>query len=307
MTLLRRAAGRHLRRHPAQLFLAVLGVALGVAVVVSIDLAIQSARAGFRVSAETVAGRATHAVIGPAGSLDERTFTRLKVGAHVRDAAPIVEGLASSPALPGTALRVLGVDPFSEGPFRPYLAGSGLGFDVSALVTTPGGVVLAASTAARAGVAPGDSLPVRVEGRDTRLPLVGLLEPEGDLAREGLRDLLVMDVASAQELLGSTGRLSRIDLRVPPSAERGATIERVRRVLGPGERLVPAGTREAALAGMIAAFDLNLTALSLLALVFGMFLIYNTMTFSVRAAARAAREPARARRDARGGADGRPS
>ena len=32
---------------------------------------------------------------------------------------------------------------------------------------------------------------------------------------------------------------------------------------------------------MILAFQLNLTALSLLALVVGMFLIYNTMTFSV--------------------------
>ena len=276
MTLLRRAAGRHLRRHPAQLFLAVLGVALGVAVVVSIDLAIQSAREGFRVSAETVAGRATHAVVGPAGSLDERTFTRLRVDVGVRDAAPVVEGLAASPSLPGTALRVLGVDAFSEAPFRPYLAGSGGGVDVSVLVTTPGGAVLAASTAARAGIAPGDSLPVRVEGRDARLPVVGLLEPEGALARAGMRDLLVMDVSSAQELLGMTGRLSRIDLRLDDR-----DVERVRGALGEGARLVPAGTREAALSGMIAAFDLNLTALSLLALVFGMFLIYNTMTFSV--------------------------
>lgn len=278
MSLLARAAGRHLRRHPTQLVLAVLGVALGVAVVVSIDLAIQSARTAFRVSAETVAGRATHTVVGPAGSLGETTFVRLRLEAGARDAAPVVEGLVSSPALPGSALRVLGVDPFSEGPFRPYLAGSGLGFDVASLVTTPGGVVLAVATAARAGVAPGDTLPVRVEGRDARLPVVGLLEPGDALARAGLRDLLFMDVASAQELLGMPGRLSRIDLRLAGGEDVAA---RVHAVLDRGERLVPAGTREAALAGMIAAFDLNLRALSLLALVFGMFLIYNTMTFSV--------------------------
>jgi len=279
VSLLRRAGSRYLRRHPTQLFLAVLGVALGVAVVVSIDLAIQSSREGFRVSAETVAGRATHTVVGAAGTLDEGVYTRMKVDADIRDAAPVVEGLASSPALPGMALRVLGVDPFSEGPFRPYLAGGGTGVDVAKLITTRGGVVLARATAERAGLAAGDSLTVEVEGRRRRLPLVGVLEPEGALAREGMRDLLVMDIASAQELLGLSGLLTRIDVRI--AGDTAASTRALRSVLPPGARLVAAGTRTAALSGMIAAFDLNLTALSLLALVFGMFLIYNTMTFSV--------------------------
>jgi len=279
VSLLRRAGSRHLRRHPTQLFLAVLGVALGVAVVVSVDLAIQSSREGFRVSAETVAGRATHTVVGAAGTLDERVYTRLKVDADLRDAAPVVEGLASSPALPGMALRVLGVDPFSEGPFRPYLAGGGTSVDVARLITTRGGAVLARATAERAGVVPGDSLPVQVEGRRRRLPVVGVLEPEDALAREGMRDLLVMDIASAQELLGMAGVLTRIDVRL--AGDTATAAGALRDVLPPGARLVPAGTRTAALSGMIAAFDLNLTALSLLALVFGMFLIYNTMTFSV--------------------------
>ncbi len=75
------------------------------------------------------------------------------------------------------------------------------------------------------------------------------------------------------------GLLTRIDVRLAGDTALGAGA--VRAVLPAGARLVPAGTRTAALSGMIAAFDLNLTALSLLALVFGMFLIYNTMTFSV--------------------------
>lgn len=43
----------------------------------------------------------------------------------------------------------------------------------------------------------------------------------------------------------------------------------------------PVAARAGALQQMTAAFELNLTALSLLALIVGMFLIYNTMTFSV--------------------------
>src|SRR5262249_43507628 len=45
--------------------------------------------------------------------------------------------------------------------------------------------------------------------------------------------------------------------------------------------IVSAGTRAETALSMTAAFTLNLTALSLLALVVGMFLIYNTMMFSV--------------------------
>ncbi|HSW30133.1 MAG TPA: FtsX-like permease family protein [Longimicrobiales bacterium] len=268
-------------KHPAQLVLSVLGVALGVAVVVAMDLAIQSSREAFRLSTEAVAGRATHALVGSVGGLDEALFARVRLDAGVRASAPVVEGFATSPALPGMALRVLGVDPFSEGPFRPFLAGGSTGVDVSALVAVPGAVVLSSATAARAGVAPGDSLSVRVEGRERRLPVVGVLEPADRLARAGLRDLLIMDVASAQELLGKVGRLSRIDVRVDEGGAGEVQLARVAGVLPEGVRVEPAGTRAAALAGMIRAFDLNLTALSLLALVFGMFLIYNAMTFSV--------------------------
>lgn len=281
MKLLRRASLRHLLRHPAQLSLSVLGVALGVAVVVAMDLAIQSSREAFRTSTETVAGRATHSVVAAVGGVDDEVFTRIRLEAGLREAAPVVEGIASSPALPGMALRVLGVDPFSEGPFRPFLAGGSSGVDVSALLTVLGGTILSSPTAAEAGVAPGDRLTVRVEGRDRELPVVGVLDPMDRLARSGLRDLLVMDVASAQEVLGSVGRLSRIDLRVPVGPEGDAVLARVSAVLPEGLRIEATGTRTAALTGMIRAFDLNLTALSLLGLVFGMFLIYNAMTFSV--------------------------
>lgn len=281
MRLLRKASLRHLFGHPAQLALSVLGVALGVAVVVAMDLAIQSSREAFRVSTETVAGRATHAVVAAVGGVDDQVFTRIRMEAGLREAAPVVEGVASSPALPGMALRVLGVDPFSEGPFRPFLAGGSTGVDVSALLTVPNAVVMSATTAAEAGVTPGDTLTVQVEGRERRLPVVGVLDPMDRLARLGLRDLLVMDVSSAQELTGSLGSVSRIDLRVPVGPEGDAALSRVEGVLPEGLRLEATGTRTAALTGMIRAFDLNLTALSLLGLVFGMFLIYNAMTFSV--------------------------
>jgi putative ABC transport system permease protein len=290
MKLLRRSSLRFLARHPGQLVLTVAGVALGVAVVVAIDLAIQSAREAFRVSTETVAGRATHQIEAGPGGLPDALFTRLRVDLGLRRTAPVVDGYASSEALPGRALRILGVDPFSEEPFRPYLApGGGPELDVGVLLSRAGTVFLSRGTATEAGVEPGDSLALVVGGDRRTVEVAGTLVPEGGLGRQGLRDLILTDVATAQELLDMPGRLSRIDLALVAGGGRGGAaggdegeiLSRVEALLPAGAVLRTTGTRSEQMSGMLSAFDLNLTALSLLALVFGMFLIYNAMTFSV--------------------------
>ncbi len=281
MRLLTRSSFRHLVGHRTQLVLSVLGVALGVGVVVAIDLSIQSARTGFRVSSETVSGRATHQVVSDVGTVDEMLVATLRIELGVRDAAPVVEAVGSSPRMPGRALTALGVDPLSEGPFRPYVAGSAADLEVSDFMTTPYAVVLSSETASLAGVAIGDTLPFELDGRSFALVVAGTLAPEDRLARIGLSDVLLMDLASVQDMTGEAGRLSRIDLRLPDGDAGAVLARRVEAALPDGSRLEPAGTRTDTMSGMIAAFDLNLTALSLLALIFGMFLIYNAMTFSV--------------------------
>ncbi len=292
--LVLRSTLRFLLRHPWQGGLAVLGIALGVAVVVAIDLANASAGRAFELSTEALAGRATHQVVGGPGGLPDGLFTRLVVGAGVHPAAPVVEGFASAGAgAERRTLRVLGVDPFSEGPFRPELAaeapagpapGGAARPALGPLVTRPGAALLAAGTAHALGLAPGDRFAVEVAGHRRPLLVAGLLEPAGARSRQALSDLLVMDVSSAQELLGEVGRLDRIELMLPgaegsPRAARA--LARLRAVLPPGARIEAAGARLRTFREMTRAFRLNLAALSLLALVCGVFLIYNTMTFSV--------------------------
>ncbi|MGQ9816324.1 MAG: hypothetical protein ACUVR3_14550, partial [Candidatus Roseilinea sp.] len=70
---------RYLLRRPLQSALCILGVALGVAVVVAIDLANGSASRAFTLSTETVTGRATHQVIGGPAGLDQDVYRRIKV------------------------------------------------------------------------------------------------------------------------------------------------------------------------------------------------------------------------------------
>ncbi|HEV2845332.1 MAG TPA: ABC transporter permease, partial [Thermoanaerobaculia bacterium] len=188
MTLLRRSSLRYLLRHPWQFGLAVLGVALGVAVVVSIDLANTSARRAFTLSTEAVTGRATHQVVGGPGGLPDAVFRRLVVEAGIDRAAPVVEEWVTVPAGPGRpfrSLHLLGVDPFSEAPFRAYLSGvpdqsrtGGSSIDLAPLLTRPGAGVLSARTAADLGVKVGGSFVVRANGVKKPVELVGVLEPE---------------------------------------------------------------------------------------------------------------------------------
>jgi putative ABC transport system permease protein len=267
--------------HPWEIALTVLGVAMGVGVVVSIDLAIQSSREAFRISTESVAGRSTHRIVGSGGGVPDTLFTALRVEKGVRPSAPVVEGYVTSPVLPGRPLRVLGVDAFSEGPFRPFLLGGASGLDVTALLSGSGGSFLGTELAEELSLEVGDTLQVRSEGRERVLRVAGILNPTDELSRRGVRDLLVVDVGQGQEILGLEGRLSRIDLALPGGEAGEVAAAELQSWLPGGVRLLEVGTRSAGLSQMLRAFDLNLTALSLLALIFGMFLIYNTVTFSV--------------------------
>lgn len=282
MALLR-ASARHLARHPWQAALAVLGIALGVAVVVSIDLASASARRAFGLATEGVTGRATHHVVGGPAGLDERVMTRLAREVGVEPMAPAVEGWVGVVSAPERALQLLGVDPFSEAPFRPYLgrAAAGGARALTALVTQPGAVLMTRETAADLGVVVSSPLVLRVAGQARPARVVGLIEPADSRSREALRGLVVADVSTAQEILGRPGRLSRIDLALPSGAAGEATLARVRAALPPGAEVVAATARSEFVDELTRAFDVNLTALSLLALMVGLFLAYNTMTFSV--------------------------
>ena len=279
MSLLQRSSLRYLTRHPWLMGLSVLGVAIGVAVVISIDLANTSAERAFQLSAETVTGKATHQVVGAGESLDDDVDRRLRAEGGVRPSAPVVEGYATLERGDRT-FQVVGIDPFSDAAFRPYL-GTGPGGDLDlGTFMTQDAALLSAPTAEALGLSAGDTLRVQVEGTQHRVRLAGLIRPDDERSRRAVANLLVVDVSTAQRLFDMRGALSRIDLIVP-SDDAETILSRIRSLLPDGARVQRSETRTQTVEQMTRAFELNLTALSLLALVVGAFLIYNTMTFSI--------------------------
>ncbi len=277
--VLRRLSRRHFARHPWQALLAVLGVGLGVAVVVSIDLANASALRAFSLSSEAVAGRATHRIVGGPAGVPEELYTRLRVENGVRPSAPVVAGYVGLRDRPGRTLQLLGVDPFAEEGFRSYLERGTGALDLEQLLIEPDTVWMSPGTAASLGLEPGAELILELAGLPREVRLGGLLEVH-DLRRESLNDLVVADISTAQELLGFTGRLTRIEL-ILESGRADAELRELAALLPSGVTVERAGAAGAAGEKMTGAFRTNLQALSLLAVLCGAFLIYNTVTFAV--------------------------
>jgi putative ABC transport system permease protein len=272
---------RYLLRHPRQSVLMIVGIALGVAVVVAVDLANASATRAFDYSTDAVVGRATHQIVAGPQGLDESVYVGLRREGVVRAAAPVVTEYVSSPQLGGRPLQLMGIDPFAEPPFRNYLW-TEVGAPVAGLadlLTRPGAVVVSSDLASRYGLAEGASLTLMAAGYEHSAFIAGLLEPSDSLSRRALDGILLADIAAVQELTGRFGRLDRVDLILPEGEE--TQLDWIGARLPQGARLLPADARAGTVKEMTAAFRLNLLALSLLALVVGMFLIYNTMTFSV--------------------------
>jgi putative ABC transport system permease protein len=255
----------------------VLGVALGVAVIVAIDLANQSASTAFSISRESLTGRTTHQIVGGPAGVEEELYKELRVEKGVRLSAPVVEAIGISPQLDGMPLRILGVDAIAEAPFRDYLPVRNTGEPgFERFFLDPNAVIISQALSERYGLRPGDPLQIQVNEHLETLNILGVVDPSNERSSQGLEDVLLMDVGAAQELLKMQDRLTRIDLILDEGQ-----VEELRSLLPVNVQLIPASEQEQTLNQLTDAFELNLQALSLLALVVGMFHIYNTTMFSV--------------------------
>lgn len=275
--ILARASWRYHLRQPWQALLAVGGIALGVAVVVAVQLANASAERAFTYSAEALSGQATHEIVGGSGGLSEAIHRQLRRKGLVDHAAAVVEGFATDPE--GRAVRIVGVDPWAEGGVRDDVAAMTGEVGFERWLTDPGVALAFDSAAERLQTQAGETVELTYRDRTFTLELAAVADSRDRRQAVGLEDTVMVDIAAAQELLGREGRLTRIDL---VAGDEGA--RRVQAFLdehAPDAILRGADAGAGALQEMTSAFRLNLTAFSLLSLLVGALLIYNAMAFSV--------------------------
>jgi putative ABC transport system permease protein len=90
-----------------------------------------------------------------------------------------------------------------------------------------------------------------------------------------------IDLGWAQEILGRQGRLTSVQIQLSAPKNTADLAARIRQVVPPDIRVAPPRQRSVQIQTMLGAFQLNLTAMSLVSLLVGTFLVYNTIYASV--------------------------
>ncbi len=296
----------------------VLGVSLGIAVVIAIQLTNASSVRGFETALETVAGKTAIEIIGTGAGVDETLLPQLSWLREFGVISPVIESnaalIVSDPRSLSRrqmeAVKILGIDILRDEPFRDYQLldiqrgnkptgdqanGSR---DVNTqqfleILTSPETVVITEKLATRRNYPLGSTIRLMIGDRVLSFTVRGILKNEGP-ARVLDGNFIMMDIAAAQLAFDRLGRVDRLDVLLHPTTQSphrggpgpdGADLDRDLELIA---ARLPAGLsaqrpsrRSAQVETMLAAFHANLTALSWIALIVGLFLVYNTVTISV--------------------------
>jgi len=232
----------------------IIGIALGVAVVVAIDLANANASRAFDLSSEAVTGQTTHQIVGGPDGLDDSIYTQLRRSGLVDVGAPVITDFVSSAKLGNRPFQLLGIDPFAEAPFHNYLSSdNGVSIEqLTRFLTQPGAILIPTNLANQFGLAPGETLNLEISGHEKNVFVAGLLQPANTLSQRALDSVILADISTAQELTGRLGKLDRIDLILPEvfsiDDPRALTrLDGIKNLLPPSARLLLVEARRSSL------------------------------------------------------------
>jgi putative ABC transport system permease protein len=280
LSLLRHLSWPELRHHPWRNLAALLAVMLGVALAFSVQLINQSALGEFSSAVRAVNGEPDFELRSQRGGFDEALYGRVATWPQVAIASPIVEldTYAFDAQGQRVPLHVIGVDALVAAPLSPALmprpeARADAGAD---------------SDADRFAVLAGDSIFLNAQAqqqlgrpRSVRLQTTAgsvELQMRGSIGANGPA-LAVMDIAGAQATFGWLGRLSRIDVRLAPGADREAVLRAL--ALPEGVRAASPDEAVQRVSNVSRAYRVNLTVLALVALFTGAFLVFSILSLSV--------------------------
>jgi putative ABC transport system permease protein len=270
LLLFSRLIVRPLFREPVRTSLTLLAIALGVAVVLAIDLAGTAAAGSFRSSLETLAGNSDLEIVtaggvpeNVAGTLETLPYA-LRVTPRIEDYAVIAE---SKQTLPLVGLDLVAEAGRARSSF-PFASGDATWKYLSAKDSIWVGESLGRKT--------GQTIALLINDQVATYTVRGVFADSN-----GSSSAVVMDISAAQFALRRFGRVDRILVQVPQSPTLDEWQERLRQALPAGVQVRAAGTGTNENRRMLAAFRWNLRLLSYIALIVGAFLIYNTISVSV--------------------------
>lgn len=266
-TIFSRLIIRPLRKDPIRTSLTLLAVALGVAVVLAIELAGDAAAGSFQSSVETLTGHADFEVTAD-GGIRPAVLTRLALLPYPLKLRPRIEDYAV--VVPsGKTVPFIGVDVLADANVPEQTSGPAKQEDVK---LSSHDSVFAGQTL---GWHLGDHVRLLLNDTESEFTVRGLLP-------DSAGDVIAMDLGGATAALHRiSGSLDRILVEMASGLDARDVERAVQGAVGNQAVVSPFGSRTEENRRMLAAFRWNLRVLSYIALVVGAFLIYNTISVSV--------------------------
>ena len=273
LALLRQLSWPELRHHPWRNAAALVAVMLGVALAFSVHLINASALAEFGAAVRAVNGEADLSLVGPRAGFDEALYGTVAATRGVDVASPVVEAetFAFDSAGARVPIRIVGIDALVVARVAPALLPRPRADAGRFAVLDPGAVFLNAAAERRLGGGAATLALQTAAGRRT-LRIAGTIAAGGP-------PLAVVDIAGAQVALGLAGKLSRIELRLAPGADRAAVSAAL--ALPVGVRVAAASEASDRISNVSRAYRVNLTVLALVAMFTGAFLVFSILALSV--------------------------
>ncbi len=278
---------RHLLNEQLRSAATILGIALGIAVILAIQLTNDSSVRGFEAAVETVSGKTSLEIIGAGLGFDEEKLREIGWLREFGFVSPLIEGDARATLANNQheTLRILGIDILRDRAIRDYKLHAEDAHllrptDFLTLLLDPHSVILTEKFANKHGLAVNSQIQITFGDKAEKFTVGGLLKNEG-AARAIDGNFALMDIAAAQWAFNRLGRIDRVDVRLRDSINIDEAEKTIKQKLPEGLNVQRPARRGRHVEKMLAAFHFNLTALSYIALIVGLFLIYNTVSISV--------------------------
>lgn len=289
MILLRQFILRNLAKERLRVAVSIFGITLGIAVVLAIQMANRASLLGFTAAVEALSGKAGLEIISSGMGLSEDLLPSLSWLNQYGELSPIIEGDGEffGPKGETEFLRILGVDILRDRSFREYrlLEFAAQRRDPTTeeflrLLLDPQSVVITEKFASRYGLTVGSPLDLTIRDRPQKFVIRGLLRDDGP-ARAMDGNFLLMDIAAAQWAFDRLGKIDRLEV-IPGTKISSSELQtKISQKLPPGWMTQLPSRRGEQVEKMLNAFHFNLTALSYISMLVGLFLIYNTISISV--------------------------
>jgi len=269
--ILIKSSCKYFTKHNLQTVLALLGILLGVSIVVAIDLCIVSSQKAFKTSLEQSFGKTTHYLSASGNDINQDIYTKIKQIKQIDLATPVIEKNILIKTNDWVRIKLLGLDPFS---YQGFKTSNDKGLDELSQASLKDFLLcdncgyVSSKTAKKLNIQKNQEIVFQHESSYKKIRILDIIDDDK------LDNLILVDISTAQKLLDQSNTISRIDLIIEDPKQLGELVS--------GDlELVESLKNKKSTQKMLSSFNLNLYSLSFLSLIVAVFLIYNTMSFSI--------------------------